>query len=279
MGFLNRVEKISFERLEELPGIEVIRIDHSLKCMRVFPQAYIITTNLNNGDHQTFGKAHYRGRVHTATNNDTVICEPGEIMDVKYLSRPGCSRNLFISPETLKKTALELGIPGPGLHFNLHVTNHPTLYQAFKNLHQSLETPSSALERQSRWAHCSHLLLEVAAEKTPPPSPKGADKKAVQRAVDFLNEHCTMDISLESLAAAARLSPFHFLRVFKRETGLPPHAYQIQLRLAKARKLLQRRISPSQAATDSGFFDQSHLIRHFKKSMLVTPTQYAKARS
>lgn len=278
MGTVFPQEKISFDRPAELPGLEIIRGENTTQCERFFLQSYMVNTNLDNGDPRTFGRARYRGKLNTATNRDTVLCEPGEILDVKYVSCPVNFRVLFIPTEALEKTARELGIQGPPPHLKLHVLGEPTFYQAFKKLHQSLETPCSILERQSRWTYCVGLLLKTAAEKAPPRSPKGLEKTSVRRAVEFLQEQYMADISLESLAKAARLSPFHFLREFARETGLPPHAYQIQLRLAKVRQLLRLGISPSQAAMEAGFFDQSHMIRHFKKSMGLTPAQYAAPR-
>ncbi len=65
------------------------------------------------------------------------------------------------------------------------------------------------------------------------------------------------------------------LRVFCKQVGLPPHAYLVQTRVARAKVLLSMRLPIAQVAADTGFTDQSHLNRHFKRIVGVTPRQYA----
>jgi AraC-like DNA-binding protein len=70
------------------------------------------------------------------------------------------------------------------------------------------------------------------------------------------------------------LSPFHLLRVFRNRAGFPPHEYQTQVRIAHARRLIRAGVPLSQTAVETGFFDQSHLSRNFKRIVGVTPRQY-----
>ena len=65
-----------------------------------------------------------------------------------------------------------------------------------------------------------------------------------------------------------------FLREFKKQTGLPPHAWLVQIRLRKAQHLLKQGQSIVLTAHQMGFSDQSHFNRHFKKALGVTPAQY-----
>ena len=73
------------------------------------------------------------------------------------------------------------------------------------------------------------------------------------------------------------LSPFHFARVFRQATGLPPHAWLKQRRLARARTMLRQGGAPLNVAFDLGFADQSHLSRQFKQAYGVTPGEYRRA--
>jgi len=99
-------------------------------------------------------------------------------------------------------------------------------------------------------------------------------QRKVELIKDLLSAFPAHDFSLTELAAHVGLSPWHFLREFKKHTGLPPHSWLIQIRLRYARQLLKQGESIVQTAQNSGFSDQSHLNRHFKKAMGVTPAQY-----
>jgi transcriptional regulator GlxA family with amidase domain len=62
--------------------------------------------------------------------------------------------------------------------------------------------------------------------------------------------------------------------VFKREVGVPPHAYQVQMRVRRARRLMLTGMAPADVAISVGFYDQAHLNRHFKRIVGMTPGDY-----
>ncbi|MGB5621386.1 MAG: AraC family transcriptional regulator [Gammaproteobacteria bacterium] len=97
-----------------------------------------------------------------------------------------------------------------------------------------------------------------------------------RRSIEILNDRLDENIALSDLAAEFNLSPFHFARVFKRVTGFPPHEYQLQLRIARARELLcrQPRMSIADIACELGFADESHFRRHFRRIVGTTPSQF-----
>ena len=100
--------------------------------------------------------------------------------------------------------------------------------------------------------------------------------RAVVQAVDFIHDNYAMDLSLSDIAAAAHLSPFHLSRIFKKATGVTPHQYLLQVRVNSARSLLSAGAgnrSLAEVAAAVGFSDQSHLTRHFKRLLGVTPKQ------
>ena len=81
------------------------------------------------------------------------------------------------------------------------------------------------------------------------------------------------------MGAVAGLTPFQLIVAFKRTLGLTPHAYLTQLRLGAALHTLQAGQSVVEAALASGFYDQSALNKHFKRTFGVTPLQYVRARA
>jgi AraC-like DNA-binding protein len=100
--------------------------------------------------------------------------------------------------------------------------------------------------------------------------------RAVTQAVDFIHDNYAGGLSLSDIAAAAHLSPFHLSRIFKKATGVSPHRYLLQVRVNSARSLLAAGAggrSLAEVAAAVGFADQSHLTRHFKRMLGVTPKQ------
>lgn len=73
------------------------------------------------------------------------------------------------------------------------------------------------------------------------------------------------------------LNPHYLTRLFQRHVGLPPHAYQVMMRIQRAKKLMRLGVRLADVAADTGFTDQSHLHRHFKKMMGITPGRYLNA--
>ena len=97
-------------------------------------------------------------------------------------------------------------------------------------------------------------------------------KGALREALDYVGDNLEKDLTLAEVAGAARISPYHFLRLFKESTGLTPHQYVIERRVERARELLGRSsLTISEVALSCGFADQSHLSRHFKRLVGLTP--------
>ena len=101
----------------------------------------------------------------------------------------------------------------------------------------------------------------------------------LRRAIAYLDDNLTLDISLSDLADAVGLSTFHFARAFKSATGMPPYRYLLALRIARAKDLLAKSaLAISDVAAAVGYEDQSQLARRFRKEVGLTPSQYRTAR-
>jgi AraC-like DNA-binding protein len=101
---------------------------------------------------------------------------------------------------------------------------------------------------------------------------------AVRTVCELLHERLAEPPSLAELAALTGLSQFALLRAFRSQTGLPPHAYLNQLRVRRARTLLDDRLPLTDVAVLTGFADQAHLTRHFKRVVGVPPGAYQRER-
>jgi AraC family transcriptional regulator len=121
------------------------------------------------------------------------------------------------------------------------------------------------------------LLRHVLAPRQPAHGRDGALPRGRLRAVvEYVEGHLDAGLTLEQMAAVARLSPYHFARQFKAATGLPPHQYVIARRVERAQLLLHGGgdLSLAEVAAAAGFSDQSQFSHHFKRLVGVTPGQF-----
>jgi AraC-like DNA-binding protein len=219
----------------------------------------------------------YRGSRVVAPAGSVNLCIPGEAHNGQAVDASGWTYRMFyFDPALLQEVASELagkpvGIPiiKAGVLFNKNLAG------LFRNAHRLLEQDRpgdiaarillfDALARIIRGYSDPHQTVRALR---PAPS-------AIRLARDFIEAHYPENIPLDTLAGLAGLSPFHFVRVFQKETGLPPHAYLRQVRLRRAKEMLGRGESISSTAQGTGFVDQSHLNRWFKQHWGVTPGQY-----
>jgi AraC-like DNA-binding protein len=99
----------------------------------------------------------------------------------------------------------------------------------------------------------------------------------VRRVRDHLRAGYARRITLEELGRVAGMCRFALVRAFTREIGMPPHAYQTQLRVARAATLIAAGGALSDVALEVGFTDQSHLSRNFKCIMGIPPGRYGRS--
>jgi AraC family transcriptional regulator len=118
-----------------------------------------------------------------------------------------------------------------------------------------------------------HLVRRYAGVRDGPREPAGRlDHARLRHVLDFIHSHLADDLSLSDVATRVGLSPYHFSRLFKQSTGFSPYRYLLTQRVEAARRLLlSTSLSPAEVASEVGFYDQSHLTRHFKRLTGFTP--------
>ncbi len=117
-----------------------------------------------------------------------------------------------------------------------------------------------------------HALGGPRARRTAPDEPR------VARMRERLAAELSEPLTLPEVAEAAGLSPFHAARLFTQATGMAPHAWRNQLRLQRALAPLRAGVPVAEVAAASGFVDQSHFTRHFKRMFGVPPGRWQGAR-
>lgn len=219
----------------------------------------------------------YRGAAHEAVAGSVVIIHPGEVHTGHAGIPEGWSyRMLYPDSALVQQAATEVQENFKGIPFFANpVLQDVELADQLRRMHQAIENAESTLERESRFLWTLSQLIARYASDRLSPTPVKQEHLAVEQVQTFLKTHYAESISLEQLAQRVNLKPLRLLRIFQREMGLPPHTYLVQVRVAQAKKLLSLGLPIAQVAYDTGFTDQSHLNRHFKRLVGVTPKQYA----
>ncbi len=263
-------ENIQWHRSQEFPNLEFIWAKNSTRLWRVYHETYTVCTPLGDPTNQ-YAEWVYRRNKYVSPADHIMFMEPGEIHANTKMHNPGTFQVLMINPTTIENAARELGLSGLPAIKLCNVTN-PAYYHAFNRFHRSFRQPATYLERQTNLMRCIEILLNN-CEIKPTFTFKSHRHDALERARDFLRERYAEKITLEELSKLSGLSRFHFLRAFSQEYGLPPHAYQISVRLFKAKTLLAKGTPLNEI--EVGFADQSHFIRHFKKAFACTPAYFS----
>lgn len=222
----------------------------------------------------------HRGTIHTAPAGSITLINPGEVHTGEAAHESGWIYRAFYPPATLlQRAASELaGRSRDVPFFPSTIIHDPELARMFVQVHATLEQPASPFEREAGllWA-LGHLIVRHADDR-PVVAPVRLEPAYVRAVRDYLEHHYADNVTLAQLADVVNLSPFHLLRMFRDAVGLPPHIYLTNVRVRRARCLLARGVPIATVAAQTGFVDQSHLTRHFKRIVGVTPGQYQQMR-
>lgn len=214
----------------------------------------------------------YRGEVRAHVPGSLKLKEPGEVHRDLKVHAPFTIQGASFAPELVAQAADALSLRGSP-HFRAagFGPGEDATALAFA-MHEALIRPDATeIERATRVAETLGALLSGQA-----PTIRRAPR-AVIRARNYLQETLTERVTLDGLADYAGLDKFHLIRAFRDQLGLPPYEYLTYLRVSRARELLRRGSSVSEAAQAVGLYDQSQLHRHFRRIVGVTPGAYARS--
>jgi AraC-like DNA-binding protein len=137
--------------------------------------------------------------------------------------------------------------------------------------HDSIALPSTRL---TRGILMSRVLTELSALVTPAALSKSDEPLAARRMKDYIDTHYAEEISLSVLTTVSQISRARCIEAFTKAYGVPPHAYQIQLRIERSKIALRGPDRLSDVALAVGFYDQSHFTNQFKRYVGVSPGAY-----
>lgn len=186
---------------------------------------------------------------------------------------PCASRAFRLEPKLTATLLSQIEHPGTKLEFPRPVFHDSALAARLVDAHRCLQQAGSLLAKESALLDAFSFLVRRHARSISRPA-AGNEHRTISRVCDYLQAHCEEDISLTALAARVNLSPHYLCRTFTRQVGVPPHSYQLQVRLKRAADMLATGQSLGTIAVELGFFDQSHFHRAFKKKFGLSPGRY-----
>lgn len=266
-------DKSCLWRVEVLGGLDLLRANYAGFSFPPHSHEQFMIAITEDG----IGLPRFRGAEHRVRAGDILVLNPGEVHSggpkAGYFWR---YRAFYPPAELMRRIAQELSRAGSGIpQFDEDILQDPRAVAKLREAHSVLEGTGSALEAESLLIEAFVSLIEHHAVGSFSIRNEGNEHRAVKRAKEYLDAFPMENISLEWLSHESGLSVYHFCRVFRRETGLSPHRYQILRRVNLAKNLIAEGVPISQVAVETGFYDQPHLTRHFKRVFGVTPGMYS----
>lgn len=157
------------------------------------------------------------------------------------------------------------------------VLHDPVAALGIEAFHRSLWSGTGPLEWESWLVTSLRRLFGGSADERR--ASALAEPRGVAVAREYLHAHYREAVPLERLSALAGLSKYHLVRAFRAAVGVPPHTYQLRLRLTRSLLLLREGLPPSSIAYELGFADQSHYTRAFRAEFGTTPGAWLRAES
>ncbi len=254
------------------PGFEMSRVARS---SHVFPRHFhddIYAIGLmHEGASYCLGPSHSDA---TVRQGQACLINPGQVHSGVPISDETISYTMFyLHAELVRSMAEDMSRrPGASPEFTTLITDRPELVMSLHGLAQAL-TSSTGLALESALVRTLGDVLGAhggVKSRSPEQAPL-----LVRQAKEMLRSNLERKITLRDMAATLGVSQYHLLRIFKRQTGVPPHVFRTQQRVEQARSLVRKGMPLAEVAQTTGFTDQPHFCNTFKLYTGATPGQYA----
>ena len=260
-------------RVPNLGNLELLRAEHQTQS---FPRHTHERYAIGVIEAGALG-FHYRGENVVASSGDISLCIPGEVHTGQPAAEEGWAYRMFyFETSFLERLTSDLADKPRGLpFFQSGVIADNALAKQLRALHIHLEqSAASRLEQESLLLAALTRLIRRYADK-PLPTPKlGRETYTVTQIKRYLEHYYAKPVSLDDLVNLTGLSRGYLVETFRQTVGIPPHAYLRQVRVRHAKERLAAGQSIAEVALATGFTDQSHLTRWFKRLWGFTPGQY-----
>ena len=200
-----------------------------------------------------------------------VLMNPEEVHACNPIAdQPWSYLMFYLDTAWLRSHPEEAGLGSAFRPFDMTASRDPLLYQGLQHLHHQLVQAPDPLAREV----ACHLFSRQLLARLTPARWDDRPPQHLQRAAELMQDDSASPLSLSQLSAVAGLTPSHFVRAFSQHYGMTPHAYLLDRRIRHARTLLKQGQPLAEVALASGFADQAHFQRQFKRRVAATPGQY-----
>ncbi|HBG4119152.1 TPA: AraC family transcriptional regulator [Clostridioides difficile] len=215
-----------------------------------------------------------KNKEYTTSTGDLLLFNPFdshtcEQIDDKVLDY----RCINIKPEIMKKTVFEITGKNYLPKFNQPVIFRSELVPLLQELHYIIMEEELDFKKEELFFFLIEQLIE---EHTEPNLQSNLENTniEIQAVCDYLENNYAEHIVLDELSTIAGMNKYSLLRNFTKLKGITPYRYLENIRVNKAKKLLEKGVEPIDAAIQTGFVDQSHFTNFFKNFIGLTPKQY-----
>lgn len=261
-----------FWRDEQLPFIEARSIQDGRQVCYARHAHETFSIGAVTGGRSTYLNGHAQERIGAGM---VVLMNPEDVHACNPLDdQPWSYRMMYLDVAWLTRLQHELGFSQNQdfRAFCAIMSTDPVLYAGLNRLYATLVDPEA--DTLHKHSAAIEFFAGVQQRLNPAPALTKDSNLKLQRAAEFISEHCTRSLSLEDICLAADLSASYLIRAFKAHYGMTPHAYLINRRLQFGRAQLKLGHRIADVALEAGFADQAHFQRAFKRFHAATPRQY-----
>lgn len=222
------------------------------------------------------------GQRHLVCKGEEYIINPGDLLLFNPYDTHSCEqidgrtldyRCINVQPEVMQKAMIEINGHENLPYFKQSVLYHSELVSDLKELHLKISLDESELKKEELFLYLLEELIQTYSDLTILPIVSDTSHE-ITTICDYLKENYTSTITLNDLSALTGWSKYHLLRTFAKKMGISPNSYLETIRVNHAKKLLEQGLKPIEVTFLTGFCDQSHLTKCFKRLVGLTPKQY-----
>ena len=271
----NRPERVSFKRPLGHRGLETLAAHYVRQTFRPHSHPEYLVGVITGGMHSVW----CRGEQLHVPPGTVMSMRPGDIHHGNAAVEAGWVQRMFYVAEDTMAEILgdrrDTSV-APLPDFASSSRHDWNLARRLERIHDAVHGSRLMLERDAALVAFADVVAGLAGGTSDDgPRAVTTDHRA-RRLIDYLHAQVAKDVSLDELSSLVGLRRRQTIDLFKRATGLPPHAFHINLKVRLVQDCLLKGQSLAAAAIEAGFADQSHMTRHFTAITGLTPATYAR---